>query len=197
MPGEVYEYENQTFSVAGDYYIQKENDQGCITVVHLIIEIVPDFQVVMQQNGNVLSVPDILGYTYRWFDCTTGLFIDMATSEIFTPTYSGSFAVEVTDDSGCKHISACITVIIIGTNDIIPKIQLHISPNPSDGMLRIRHNHSKPVSDIRIYSIDGACVFEGKSHDNSVDLSGLNNGLYVIRFDFGQEVVVKRVVIQK
>ena len=86
---------------------------------------------------------------------------------------------------------------IIGTDEIIPKIQVQISPNPCDGILRIHHNHSKPVSNVRIYSIDGACVFEGIERDNSVDLSGINNGLYLIRFDFGQEVVVKRVVIQK
>ncbi|MBK6566960.1 MAG: T9SS type A sorting domain-containing protein [Saprospiraceae bacterium] len=195
--GEVYQYENQTFSVAGDYYIQKENDQGCITVVHLMIEIIPDIQVIVQQNGNVLSAPDVSGYTYRWFDCTTGLIIDMAISKVFTPTYSGLFAVEVTDNSGCKHISDCVSVIIIGTDEIITKIQVQISPNPCDGILRIHHNHSKPVSNVRIYSIDGACVFEGIERDNSVDLSGINNGLYLIRFDFGQEVVVKRVVIQK
>ncbi len=57
------------------------------------------------------------GLSYQWIDCEENDGAIMgATDQSFTPTTSGSYAVEISDGN-CKVVSDCIDVIVVGVND--------------------------------------------------------------------------------
>lgn len=64
-------------------------------------------------------------------------------------------------------------------------------PNPVDSILHIAQDSA--VSNYRITSVLGAVVKEGKSSDNSIDVSDLSSGLYYVqlRFENGEEHIQK------
>jgi hypothetical protein len=81
---------------------------------------------------------------------------------------------------------------------------ISLYPNPSNGILNIEMNSEKP-SNVQITILDfiGRIVYEQKhSFDKGfetlkVDLSGMSNGLYFIRFSSGEAVYTKKLVIDK
>jgi hypothetical protein len=79
------------------------------------------------------------GAAYQWIDCNNNNApISGATSQSFTPTTSGSYAVVVTLN-GCSDTSACQTVTITGVDtQALSKQVFSIYPNPNRGALTIQ-----------------------------------------------------------
>ncbi|SMC68192.1 T9SS type A sorting domain-containing protein [Moheibacter sediminis] len=54
------------------------------------------------------------GATYQWLDCNNGnAIIEGATSQTFTPTQSGTYAVQITRTNGCVSISECVDFCLV------------------------------------------------------------------------------------
>lgn len=72
---------------------------------------------------------------------------------------------------------------------------ISVFPNPVSSLLQI--DSSSPILDFKIQSINGTIVQSGKSNNNTIDMSNLNNGMYIIhiRFENGQEF--KQKIIKK
>jgi hypothetical protein len=79
------------------------------------------------------------GAAYQWIDCNNNNApISGATSQNFTPTTSGSYAVVVTLN-GCVDTSACQTVTITGVDtQALSKQVFSIYPNPNRGNFTIQ-----------------------------------------------------------
>jgi hypothetical protein len=54
-----------------------------------------------------------------------------------------------------------------------------IYPNPSDVVVYLREK-----SDYRLYTLTGKLVVQGKNAE-SIDVSGLSQGMYILKTDFG------------
>ena len=77
------------------------------------------------------------GATYQWVDCNNGnAAINGETSQSFTATANGSYAVEVTLN-GCTEMSSCITISTIGLDENALLNTVSIYPNPSNGIVNI------------------------------------------------------------
>lgn len=52
---------------------------------------------------------------------------------------------------------------------------------------------------IRVYDISGKLVKEIKSNYTlfNVDINSLENGVYLLHFDFGGKTIVKRIILQQ
>jgi len=72
---------------------------------------------------------------------------------------------------------------------------ISVYPNPVSSQLQVDSN--SPVLDFVIQSINGIVVQTGKATNNTIDMSNLNNGMYIIhiRFENGQEF--KQKIIKK
>ncbi len=68
---------------------------------------------------------------------------------------------------------------------------ISVYPNPVSSLLYI--NSSSPVLNYKIQDMNGIQVKYGKSNNNAIDMSYLNNGIYIIhiRFENGQELKQK------
>ena len=65
---------------------------------------------------------------YQWVDCNNGNApLAGATDQQFTPTFNGSYAVEVTRN-GCSATSACHSIIITGFDENDNKI-VYLNPS--------------------------------------------------------------------
>ena len=73
--------------------------------------------------------------SYQWVDCSTNLPIPSEVNQSFSPTTSGSYAVEVTVGS-CTELSACVDFTSLVT-DTFKLNTINIYPNPTSSILTI------------------------------------------------------------
>jgi len=113
IDGNVYSESNSTAT-----YIL-ENEAECDSVVTLNLTI-PQIDVSIADNGTTLNANQS-GATYQWLDCdNSNAPIANATSQSFTPSITGNYAVEVTVND-CSDVSECyhVTVVSIEENEAI------------------------------------------------------------------------------
>ena len=76
------------------------------------------------------------------------------------------------------------------------KFHLSISPNPSDGIVRITSGLEHPYN-VSVYDIKGVMVFSKDSFtDGTIDLNFLSKGTYFISINNGVDRISKRIVVR-
>jgi len=75
--------------------------------------------------------------------------------------------------------------------------EIAIFPNPTSGMLNI--NATEVNSSVEVFSVIGEKVYSGNllKGNNSLDLSGLANGTYIVKMNSDNQTINKKVVISK
>lgn len=172
-----------TYTASGTYNDTIPNANNCDSVVTLNLTIDSSIYTVTQNNG-VLTA-DQTGATYRWLDCNNAYApIIGATSQSYTATANGSYAVEITKGS-CIDTSSCIPIVI---NSIKEKYsnssRFEIYPNPSDGNIVLIHsmvNNNNQIA--QVFDIKGQLVYETKliNEQSNHNLHFLENGMYFIK----------------
>ena len=62
-------------------------------------------------------------------------------------------------------------------------LQLKISPNPSNGFVKINNAQDFSQGQVQVYNYLGKIVFKGRVNTNeTIDLSHLNNGMYIVTY---------------
>lgn len=143
-------------------------------------------------SGNTLTSLQN-GTSYQWFDCDNGNApISGATSQTFTPTVSGNYAVQVGDGS-CSDLSDCqsVTISTAGLNNINGN-QIQLFPNPANDFIQL--TGLEAGNDIRILSLNGSvvAVIHAQSSESSISLSELENGVYFIHIYAGDKFVTAK-----
>ena len=108
------------------------------------------------------------------------------------PNMQHCYAVQSVFEKGTSDLSeaACANYFTgIGENDG----SVSIFPNPTSDKLNIQ---SSGMNQIDIYSIDGKLVRSLKVEDDTVQIDGLESGIYMLRIIKGDEVIVRKVVKQ-
>ncbi|KAA3632003.1 MAG: T9SS C-terminal target domain-containing protein [Bacteroidetes bacterium] len=97
-----------------------------------------------------------------------------------------------TDNNGCTATAEHLfeVVMVTSTNDIALS-NLEIFPNPTSGKIELKGIHPDQIS---IMDIQGRIVLKFDTPENSVDLSYLDGGVYLMRINSGKAYVVLRVV---
>ena len=88
-------------------------------------------------------------------------------------------------------LSVLLTQSVVASNDVIgtepavlPDWEARIYPNPNNGIFNIMINGSSSLLNVFVFNVIGEKVFELKilgDHGAKVDLSGLQEGLYVVQ----------------
>jgi hypothetical protein len=120
------------------YTVTGTDANGCSNSAQITVTVNPLPNITVSNNANTLTANQA-GATYQWIDCNNNNApISGATSQNFTPTTSGSYAVIIILN-GCVDTSACQTVTITGVDtQALSKQVFSIYPNPNRGNFTIQ-----------------------------------------------------------
>lgn len=142
------------------------------------------------QLGNVLQVSQ-QDATYQWVDCNNRGVIVGENGRSFTPSTTGSYAVNVTID-GCTERSACYSVDALN-NQNFNRYILDMYPNPVSDVLYIKRSNSQKAI-FSIYNMQGKKVHSMNSQIefNTIYLEDLSDGLYFIEVTNGSSKEIRK-----
>ena len=134
--------------------------------------------------------------SYQWVDCSTNLPIPSEVNQSFSPTISGSYAVEVTVGS-CTELSACVDFTSLVT-DTFKLNTINIYPNPTSSILTIEHSLNDDLM-FELFSIEGKQVLQKVLTEkrSKLNMSQLSKGTYFVRMTQNKKVFSQQIVIGK
>ena len=130
-------------------------------------------------GGTMTSVQS--GATYQWLDCNAGMgIIAGATSQSYTPSSSGTYAVQVSL-GGCTDTSICNVIMITGIAEA-NNFGLSIYPNPANEWINVE-NRTGQILSYEISNVLGNTVISGKliTGTSTIDVAKFAKGLYFLK----------------
>lgn len=122
----------RTYTKTGTYYDTLTNKKGCDSFLTINLTVVK-LNKSVTLSGTTLTSLQITG-TYQWLDCNKQKAnVNGATQKTYTPTASGSFAVQIAD-SGCTDTSSCTQVVVApSATRTASRESFTVHPNPGSG----------------------------------------------------------------
>ncbi len=166
---------------------------GCDSVVtlDLTINIV---DVSITTNAETITA-NLIGATYQWLDCNNNYSIILGeTSQAYTATNDGSYAVEITENS-CIDTSFCVDVIIVGVDELEGDYDISIYPNPTQKMVNIGLDGIQNV-DLTVLDVTGKKVFQEKEINKNIYTFEFTEkpGVYFIQLKFNEIIKVYKLI---
>ncbi len=173
------------------------NIAGCDSVVTLNLTINSVSDNTTSVSGVVITANNS-NATYQWLDCDNGnTAIVGETGQLFTATANGNYAVELFEN-GCTDTSACVNITSVGIDENTFANNVSIYPNPTKGLFTVQLGDIKQQTTVIVYSIVGQKVVYKIPQTNivTIDLSNHEDGIYFVKIQNGDIVIIKRVVKQ-
>ncbi len=168
----------------GSYTFHVKDAAGDVYTIPTTVVVVPPLSVTAASSNGTVTVSGTGGssnYQYTLNGTTQA-------SPVFENVPEGTYTVVLTDVvSGCTATTE-VTVIIIGSVEPGSAWGLVVSPNPSQGLFRLSL-HNAPAGALRadVFDAAGRLVLTqqlssaGGEFQTTVDLSGVPQGLYLLR----------------
>ncbi|MEQ8551383.1 MAG: PKD domain-containing protein [Cyclobacteriaceae bacterium] len=122
------------------------------------------------------------GFSYQWIDCNSNLPVDGETSQSFTPTESGNYAVEISDGN-CTVESSCFQVEVLQPLGFQPSKFLSIYPNPVSEKILIESGNEQ-FNFVRVINAAGKEILNVDiSKKKEVNVRQLSSGVYFLRVE--------------
>ena len=152
------------------------NSAGCDSVITLDLTITTVDNGVTQLNYNTMEANSATG-TYQWIDCATNTSISGATSQGYTATVNGNYAVIVTNGI-CSDTSSCVLINTIGVDEISTSAFM-VYPNPTEGQLTVTITDGD-ANDFKLFDAIGRVVMSGTLENgvNQISIAHLATGTY-------------------
>jgi N-acetylneuraminic acid mutarotase len=136
------------------------------------------------------------GAIYQWLDCDNNFaLIAGETSQSFTATSNGNYAVMVTENN-CTDTSSCVNITGIGINEWTSAINMAISPNPNAGSFFVSSGKEGQFKTIEILNFLGEVVKVISTID-SITKFDMNDrkGVFLVRCSGDGFTAIGRVVL--
>lgn len=142
-------------------------------------------------SGNTI-IANESNATYSWLDCNNNYLPVGVTTQSFSPTVNGSYAVEITQPGGCVSRSACVQISELGIQSHGTEEELLLFPNPADHTVTVKAPFS--VEHYSVLDIQGRIVKEGMLNNGTIDLSNLESGSYLVNFKTEKQSVTRQII---
>jgi len=186
----LYVWNNQTYTTSGVYQQVFQNQSGCDSTVSLNLSIINyTVMAINNENGTLSATP---GSTFQWVTCPNLTPIPGATSQIFSPTQNGTYAVIAVSPNGCQSVSNCVTISQVGIENY-NALNVIIYPNPTDDFFRIDFEGGE--AQVEILDAQGK-IIQTKTINSGEELSleNCSSGVFFIRISTENATSVHRVV---
>ncbi|MEL6851015.1 MAG: T9SS type A sorting domain-containing protein, partial [Bacteroidota bacterium] len=148
IDGNTYTSSNNTAS----YTLVGGAANGCDSTVQLDLTINQIDPSVVDAGTSLIAAQQQA--TYQWLDCDLGFSpIPNETSDAFSPSRSGNYAVEISLGT-CKDTSSCVNYLAVGINEGFAE-QISFYPNPTKEVITIELSRSFPEIEVQIMDVWG------------------------------------------
>ena len=178
------------------YTVTGTGSNGCTAqdAVNVTVNALPNAGINAIDPVTLSATP--AGMSYQWINCGMNEPISGAVSDTYLATINGSYAVIVTNASGCSDTSACVVVDKVGLY-FPDAASIALYPNPTDGKITIElpGNEGALTS---IFDAQGKLIYEVHNAKNGqqFDLSKLSTGVYTFRVTYYNLTHIEKVVKQ-
>ena len=184
----------------GTISVIETNTAGCIgSSVNTTISItgLPDTSVSHIATGLPSLLANQTGANYQWIDCDNGFAIIAGeTNQSFVPSSNGNYAV-IVNLNGCIDTSNCHNVDnVLGVETIKSSTDIHIYPNPSDGLIKIESSRYWDKGVIDIFDATGKLYQTIDIEGETFNIFIPDRGIYFLVLKDRNEVFTKRIIIQ-
>ncbi len=175
---------------AGDYLVGVNDANFCYDVDTFTIVDPSPVNASTSVSDFTISA-NATGATYLWINCANNQAIAGASSQSYTATANGEYAVIVTQN-GCSDTSACTTISTIGVDELKASFKLY--PNPATSTLTIAS--SQTIDQIMITDLSGKVISitTEKGMNQTIDVSELNRGMYLVKVSSQGNQITKQFV---
>ena len=191
-PNEIFSYNGNNYSIAGNYFITLTAQNGSDSIVGLTLNVI-------QINTSIINSGDSLialtSGTVQWFNCATQQIIPGANGNVFVPSSIGNYAAIITEGN-CTITSQCINTSVNAEFSQMKSFTIY--PNPTDENITI--SLSQPCNNCRIEIINtlGQIVYEEQTNSqlSIINCQLLPAGIYFVELLFDKMTAVKKLVKQ-
>ena len=170
------------YTNSGQYIAIIPNSLGCDSIISIDLTVNTVDATVVQVDFN-LTASNSSG-TYQWLDCNNNYAsIIGATSQTYTATANGSYAVEVTEN-GCSDTSQCFVISTIGVLDNESMMSVIVFPNPTQGYVFVKFGQTVQNLKIQLFDVQGRLLKEDiidETDDFQLEITQ-PSGVYFMRF---------------
>ncbi len=179
--GTPYQFGDQVIDAAGTYTATFTSASGCDSTVVLTLYDALDPTILEVQDG-LACVQS--GATYQWVDCDNGNApIPGATELAFYPDQTGNYACLITN-SGCTSLSACNTVVIVGTASPLIAGSIKVSPSPANTFVILSDAYQAGAArTYQLCNLQGQVIHQGQvtATAQQIPVADLADGMYLLR----------------
>tara|TARA_R110001592_G_scaffold68626_2_gene210368 strand:+ start:63397 stop:64800 length:1404 start_codon:yes stop_codon:yes gene_type:complete len=200
--GAVYVLGSQNITSAGTYTEIFPAANGCDSTVNLNLATAPAINVLVNANkpDSMYTINQNPGVTYQWYDCATGQHFPGATLSYFQPTYTGTFAV-IISEYGCSDTSFCIA----GNNGSgvglasLAFTTVDVYPQPAGNELKIDLPNALGIMELAVYNLQGQLIYQKSLFSGTqlqLNCTAWKSGLYILRLTSDEKSIEKKLLIQ-
>jgi hypothetical protein len=119
------------------------------------------------------------------------------TLDVCVPAVDGNYTVTLIDEFGCESESDPTAVFL--SLEQLSNMNWSIFPNPAGDVLNIRVDGFDNIEHVEIVDMLGRSVLRSDEFagEEQFDLSGLNNGSYIVRLLVNEQIFTKSLIIHK
>jgi hypothetical protein len=164
---------------SGSYLDTIANTSGCDSVISIGLTI-NTVDTAVTKTSSIMLIANATGAAYQWLDCNNAFaFLSGETSQAFTATVNGSYAVEVTEN-GCTDTSNCHTINGVGIQEQTNS-NIYVYPNPARESFTIIG--LEQGMEIRLMDMHGREVLQKIASEETalISLEGIAYGVYLVR----------------
>lgn len=194
-------WHDEYYAVAGSYYDSSLTVEGHDSIYSLDLSVITIDPSVANSKEKFKAKYD--GANYQWINCATSEAIEGETSQYYTATENGDYAVIITDGE-CVDTSLCYSATGVGIKDVKENAsQFKVYPNSVsvNGTLNIEGDFRKNDR-LLVISINGGKVYEEKILSDRKNLhlnpgsSNMREGVYIIQIINKNNILTKKILVK-
>jgi len=86
---------------------------------------------------------------------------------------------------------------LINTNvEEIQYSSIQVYPNPTKDKIYIKNSENVKIESISLFELKGKKIMEFEKTKTELDLSGVSKGIYLLKLTHGNEIIIKKIVIE-
>lgn len=110
-----------------------------------------------------------------------------------------SFCLEICDDLGyCFYQTFTVSITAVGTQEIISNQLFEVYPSPTNEFFKVKSTTNSTINTLHLFAVNGQKIntWIAPTINQSFDIERLNAGVYYLKIETMEGVVIKKVVKQ-